>query len=452
MAPYIVGATEAVVPQSLSDLVHMAILPRAEPIDVERENQLGAEWRGEYGPEAQARSVTGTAMAGLPLLHLPFSESPLRPTPADISLVDQINLAQAQAAQPPPIPPEYAERRFTMQDTPPEPPPQLAPAPPIEQTLGNIGQPLPFNPELGPQPQAPDFQMPLQTDMAQSPNAQPLFPTPPPGTPLKGTPLVGPNGSTPAADAASASQVPPPVSIPPGDERYAGVTPQVASPEGNPPGIANRYVEEQIYRGELPPEAMATGTGTTARAAAEEARARLAQDPNLAFQAARRIRNGSVQGGDTAILHAYNDQLAEGAAQARQASFANPGDPTLKAAADAAEKAHVQFLQDVKPLAGGLAQRIMVGFQGAYPPDLSTYAGMYKEMTQLNEGRPVPPEIRSNLYRRAQKAQKAAQAEKAAVDKLQQAMDKNLPKRPVPTKEQMASRMEEFKRKVAPCP
>jgi hypothetical protein len=214
-----------IVPRSLDDLVAMTTLPRPsefETKDLPESEQLGQAWRGELGPEAQAQSISGSLLQALPLVHLPFADIPFRATPADVELADQISLQRAQAAQPPPIPPEYAERRFTMQDTPPEQPPQLAPAPPIEQTLSNIGQPPPFNPELGPQPQPPDFQMPLRQDVPVQI-----------GKPLQGVPFLGANGETPALNVAAAQpqvqpqpepQAAPQPVIPPGDERYAGVS------------------------------------------------------------------------------------------------------------------------------------------------------------------------------------------------------------------------------------
>src|SRR5439155_26540071 len=69
--PYMEGAAQAVlgmVPRSLSDVQRMVTLPMPSH-DVEKNlqesEQLGAAWRGEYGPQEQAASITRTALQAL---------------------------------------------------------------------------------------------------------------------------------------------------------------------------------------------------------------------------------------------------------------------------------------------------------------------------------------------------------------------------------------------------
>lgn len=224
---------------------------------------------------------------------------------------------------------------------------------------------------------------------------------------------------------------------------------QVATHE--PPGIANRVIEDAIKRGDLPKDALVTGEGWNANQARAFGRAEIAKDPTVAFKIARRIRQiGGMNPGDPAVLHAYNDMLNTIAKDARTKADAVPNDPNLEAAAKAAEKAEVDFLQQVLPLAKGAVQKQMVGFQGAYPPDLETFAGMRKEMVN-NSGKELSPDQRAELYRRANKTQGATKKEVAGRDNLQKAIDRTLPKREIPTKEQMQARAAEFIRKAAPC-
>lgn len=93
------GAFGAMVPKSTEDILRMTTLPRPsefETKDLPESEELGAEWRGERGLEAQAGAITGTGLQALPLAHLPFAESPLRPTPRDLALVKSLRTEQGE--------------------------------------------------------------------------------------------------------------------------------------------------------------------------------------------------------------------------------------------------------------------------------------------------------------------------------------------------------------------
>jgi hypothetical protein len=96
VAKGVFGAVGAMVPKSLDEAAQMLTLPR--PSDVEgqmKESEaLGEAWRGEHGLEEQAKAITGTALQSLPLAGLPFAKSPLRATPKDLALVEQLQSKQ----------------------------------------------------------------------------------------------------------------------------------------------------------------------------------------------------------------------------------------------------------------------------------------------------------------------------------------------------------------------
>ena len=256
-------------------------------------------------------------------------------------------------------------------------------------------------------------------------------------------PAEAPLPYTPESAAARAAQpqpVPPPV------------PPEYGGPPTEPvPGIANRYIQEQIKAGTLPEEALVSGTGTTKEASIAKARARLAKDPGEAFKAAQRVNANQMLPDDPALLHAYSDQLNEGAAQARKASMENPTDRQLRAAADAAEQANLHVLQNVLPKAKGQIQVGMVGFQGAVPADISTFAGMQKELQTFNGGKPLNPQQRVELYQREKTGQRLKAKERAGLDRMQKEIDRTLPRRRVPTREEMQASMQKFVERVTPC-
>ncbi len=96
VAKGVLGAIGGIVPTSLEQANQMVTLPRPsqfETKDLPESQQLGEAWRGEHGVEAQAGAITGTALQALPLTGILFGESPLRPSAADLGLVDQMRAA-----------------------------------------------------------------------------------------------------------------------------------------------------------------------------------------------------------------------------------------------------------------------------------------------------------------------------------------------------------------------
>lgn len=161
--PYAEGVAQAIkgmIPTS-QEQVQEFTKPPMGGIDLQTENELGAAWRGEYGPKAQAAALTGTALQALPFLHLPFAKTPLRPSPRDLALIKQIR--ESHSVVPPPIP-DQLRKLFTApglesgwqmgpggEHVPvgqPEVPPPVAPALPIEQTLQTAEQAAPVAPPV----------------------------------------------------------------------------------------------------------------------------------------------------------------------------------------------------------------------------------------------------------------------------------------------------------------
>lgn len=100
------GAVGAMVPKSLGEAIQMLTLPRPsefESKDLPESEALGEAWRGEHGLEEQAKSITGTALQAAPLIHLPFTESPLRATPRDLSLVNAFRTLSREPESPTPL-------------------------------------------------------------------------------------------------------------------------------------------------------------------------------------------------------------------------------------------------------------------------------------------------------------------------------------------------------------
>ncbi len=92
LATGVTNAFAKMVPTSLEQAAQMVTLPRVGNVDeqLKQSEELGAQWRGERGPIAQAESITGTVLQALPLAGVLFGESPLRPSSADLNLVNQL--------------------------------------------------------------------------------------------------------------------------------------------------------------------------------------------------------------------------------------------------------------------------------------------------------------------------------------------------------------------------
>jgi len=232
---------------------------------------------------------------------------------------------------------------------------------------------------------------------------------------------------------------------------------------GTASGIANRYVEADIARGELPQEAIVHGTGWNSKESIERGRALINQGVDAKAVADRIKRTGALGGrfgnrdlsaGDAvSILHAEKDRLSAERRAAQEASFANPRDKNLAATAKAAEQAELKFLREDKPAAGAAAQRAMVAFDDSETHDLSTFDGLYQEGLRLNGNKEMTPAMKADLVRRSAKVQKPLRAEKATLDKIGTELDRVDPKGrgKVPTDEDLQTRIERMHQDLTPC-
>jgi hypothetical protein len=121
------------------------------------------------------------------------------------------------------------------------------------------------------------------------------------------------------------------------------------------------------------------------------------------------------------------------------------------AQARAAEAAEIAFLREVRPLAGGITNRIMVAWQEAKPGSLATFDGLYRRALELNEMRPLNDAQIDALKVLGDKGEKVRVKNDATVKKMGEQIEKTLPRRKTPTKEELQMEMDNLKRRLTPC-
>lgn len=364
--------------------------------------------------------------------------------------------------------PEF-ERQFTMQPSPPE----IAPAPPLAETLASIPnqQPLPFNPEIPATPVEPGA--PIVSETAR------FTPEPPPiGTPLKPVPLHGPNGER-AVDVAAAQQpqvapeVPAPVTpvaaevqvIPPEDVRYAGgeppalevqpetptappaaePVPQAYSDEPHVSAIANRFTAERAARGELG-EVQPGGTISTMDLVHQG----LKMTPEQVNESVSRVMHGGdVNTRDNMAIRGEEARLSQRSGDLSRAARANPDDVQAQLAADNAFKDLTDFHNG--PVAAVKRNWHLQGkgMQGEIPVDLSTLNGM-REAWLKDTGLPPPKSAEPVLQKTADKLAKAIDEERGATRRQHEEIERVTRGRKLPTPEELRAKVTE-KMKVEPC-
>lgn len=438
--PYFAGAAKAItgiIPKSWEDVKQMTTLPRpAQPVDVEKENRLGAAWRGEYGPEAQAEALTGTALQALPLLDVPFAKSPLRASPADLALVSRMRDAQAAEAAakvPPPIPPQYLERRFEMVPQATEAPTTLQPAPPLEQTVTTTGAgPEPHvSPETGfvfPRERETQIGLPSETariggetDATRIESTGPIpelevRPRLGEEAPLRGEPEGTPGAQEP---------------VPSGEPVAPAVQTQPDAPELAPSGISTERLQD-IYGKDA--VVITQGKGAKAWQAIGEADKR---DPYAVLTKAR--RTGIATPEDTAKLRNEHQKLLSAARQ----TYGTPAYPQLaQYAAD--------FGNAMKTVAHGPASDVMRALQEADQPKYDSPADFDSIMRDRWQ-RESTPEQTKTFTKVSDELRNGDQEVKTTAADAQQRLKRYLPKEEVSFNDAVDHVRDQIKKLTEPC-
>jgi len=387
------------------------------------------------------------------------------------------------------------DRRFTIVEPPPEPPPELSPAPPIEQTLQRMGQPLPFNPEAGPAP-VPEFQMPLRTEQARiggEPNAieqsnaqvqggeaplgvqartestvprssdsnnvigetqgaetggtipQEITPAVPPEQPPEPISPYAPKETAPVpeAEAATTAQPLPKTESPMVSEVNEGLTagdsPQVSA-------IANRFTKERSAQGELGEIAPGQGVSTV-----EMAQRGLRMSPEEINQHVSDLVNDTgdiVKQGQA--VRAEEARLSQRSGELSKIADANPNDVNAKVAADDAFKDLTDFHNGPVAALKSKWHATGVQMQGEIPVDLSTFNGL-REAWLRDTGEAPPKSAEPTIRKTAEKVSDSITGERDAMTKLGQEIDKKTSNRKLPTYDEVRNNIRE-RIGLQPCP
>lgn len=237
-----------------------------------------------------------------------------------------------------------------------------------------------------------------------------------------------------------------PMEVIPDDTAIGGVS---VSGEGSAHGIAKVYIQDAIDKGILPENALEIGIGKTPEQMQRQGIAYInaGNDPAMIVQQMK--RDGILSGQRMAALWAERNRLGAEREAAQLESFRS-GTARAREKARASEQAEINFLREVRPLAGGISQQIMTAWQESKPGSLMTFDGLYRKALELNGHNEITDAQKVDLARRAKTGEAMKSKQDAAVQKLSKAVDKTFPNKKTPSTEEMKNIMRDFKNRL-PC-
>lgn len=210
-----------------------------------------------------------------------------------------------------------------------------------------------------------------------------------------------------------------------------------------PVGVAERYANAEM------PDTVQPGTREDAAHWREKGRDYINQggDPRMPIRAAQA---GHVSPRNVGIVSAEHERLTQLKRQAADALEQFPTNPELQKNFKEASDAWQSWRREMQPVLTRAGESLAAAI-GEHPVDLATFDGLHTEAMKLNGGEPLTPGQKAGLMKRAGLTKRAKVAESKAVDRLQQEIDRTLPKRKVPTEEEMAAEVEKLSKELTPC-
>lgn len=245
---------------------------------------------------------------------------------------------------------------------------------------------------------------------------------------------------------------------PPGSPKVVDETPiaqpasdttgQMQSQPTSTTGVANRVLDAEAKAGRIDP--VESGEGMSWQEMVDLGRQQMNAGADPQMIARRFERNGRISAPDFAVIRAERERLAIETNKAADAVKAAPGDPVVKAAYDQAKKVETDWIQQVVQPAKTATSNIFRGMQGEAPIDASTFEGLRRSFVDTTGKEPGPYQETVMRFR-ANRVRQAQGAERAALGKLSQHIEKEFPNIKTPSLEQLRSEMQKMARELTPC-
>jgi hypothetical protein len=218
---------------------------------------------------------------------------------------------------------------------------------------------------------------------------------------------------------------------------------QKAIAQTPPIGVAERYVEAEQ------PGTVMPGTREDAGFWREKGRDYINQggDPRMPIRAAQA---GHVSPRNVGIVSAEHERFTELKRQAADALEADPRNPALQKNFKDTSDAWQSWRREMQPVLTRAGEALGAAI-GEQPFDLGTFDGLHSKAMELNGGKELTLSQKTGLARRASVVRKARVQEAQAVERLGKEIDRTLPKRPTPTREEMLSIIENKVKQLTPC-
>jgi hypothetical protein len=349
--------------------------------------------------------------------------------------------------EPPPVQPRATttqtvgwERRFQMVEPPPEAAPELAAAPTVEETLAATA------PRVSPETGAEYFpeagvggapEVPVTAETARIGGEQP-YAIEPSYAQVEEPPTTlgvkeGTGGAEPPAGrsdyaigeaqgAEAGGGVPPQEAVEPAATAEAG---QAA---GAPPvqvGISQARTEAELGAGSVEP-----GVGAEMGSGLEFGRKYINEggDPRLPIR--RATASGLVGRKEVGIVHAELERLRGERNAAAQLLEANPDNPTVRAAFDAADTAQRAWRKELQPVLTKASDALREAYAQSVPDaDPATYQGLADIFDEHYKGtRDISPEMRTAMAKGARGVRQTREIANGEMAKVEQTLTRQLPK------------------------
>jgi hypothetical protein len=164
----------------------------------------------------------------------------------------------------------------------------------------------------------------------------------------------------------------------------------------------------------------------------------------------RAAQAGHVSPRNVGIVTAEHERLTQLKRQAADALETNPANPELQKTFKDASDAWQSWRREMQPVLTRAGETLGAAI-GEHPVDLGTFDGLHTKAMELNGGRELTPGEKAGLMKRAGFAKQVRTAEAQSVDRLQREIDRTLPRRAVPTEQEMAAEVEKMIRELTPC-
>lgn len=260
---------------------------------------------------------------------------------------------------------------------------------------------------------------------------------------------MAPETTSPAQDAGQ-SGVAPQESVPTDPQAQSDISPAggaIQEPQLST-GIANRVLAAESKAGAIGP--IESGEGMSWQEMVDLGREQLNKGANPLEIASRLKRTGRISPTDFAVIRAERERLAVESNKAADIAQADPNNPAARQALVNARAAETSWIREVVQPAKTATSDIFRGMQGEAPIDASTFEGLRRRLVDVTGKEPTPYQS-AVMRNRVNKVRTAQGAEKAALGKLSQHVEKEFPNIKTPSLDELRAEMQKMAKELTPC-